>query len=163
FGTAQAPGTQTVLPEGAAERANNWPGFRGPWGNGVCAEKTLPLSWGPQENIAWKAALPGPGASSPVIWGEHVFVTCFTGTKAKEIVRHVLCFDRKTGQKHWQREFPAPLPENDYAAQVTQHGLTTSTPATDGKRLFVFFGRGGLHALDLDGKSLWHADLGDAI
>lgn len=163
FSTAQESRTQRAIAGVSAERVNTWPGFRGPWSNGICAEKTLPLNWGSKENIAWKAALPGPGASSPVIWGEQVFVTCFTGSTAKEIVRHVLSFDRKTGQKRWQREFPAPLPENDYKAQVLQHGLATSTPATDGKRLFVFFGRGGLHALELDGKTLWHVDLGDAI
>src|SRR5581483_4539947 len=144
-------------------RAADWPGFRGPFGNGVCEEKVFPLKWGPNENIAWKVKLPGPGSSSPVIWKDQVFVTAFTGKKATEIVRHVLCFDRKTGTKLWQRDYPAPLPENDYAAQVSQHGLTTSTPATDGQRLYVFFGRGGLHAFDLAGKLLWHADLGDGF
>jgi outer membrane protein assembly factor BamB len=141
--------------------AADWPAFRGPRGDGVAAEKTLPLKWGPKDNVAWKVALPGPGASSPVVWGDRVFVTAFTGTKASEVVRHVLCFDRKTGKKLWQKDFPAPLPENDYKAQVSQHGLTTATPATDGERLYVFFGRGGLHVLDLDGKSLWTADLGE--
>jgi outer membrane protein assembly factor BamB len=143
--------------------AADWPGFRGPHGNGVADEKSLPLTWGPKENVAWKAPLPGPGASSPVVSGDRVFVTAFSGVKASEIVRHVLCFDRKTGKKLWQKDYPAPLPENDYKAQVTQHGLTTSTPATDGKRLYVFFGRGGLHVLDLDGNPLWNADLGDGI
>lgn len=143
--------------------ADDWPAFRGPNGNGVSPEKSLPLAWGPEKNIAWKVKLPGPGASSPIVCGDRVFVTCFTGTKASEIVRHVLCVDRKTGNKRWHKEFPAPLPENDYKAQVAQHGLATSTPVTDGERLFVFFGRGGMQALDLDGKALWHADLGDGI
>src|SRR5581483_11658059 len=124
-------------------------------------DKAHPLKWGPKENIAWKVELPGPGASSPVVWRDRVFVTAFTGMKASEIVRHVLCFDRKTGKKLWQKDYPAPLPENDYQGQVTQHGMTTSTPATDGQRLYVYFGRGGLHVLDLDGKPLWNADLGD--
>ena len=141
----------------------NWPGFRGPFGNGVATETTFPLQWGPKKNIVWKAPLPGPGTSSPVIWGDHVFVTCFTGTKAKEIVRHVLCFDRKSGRKRWQKSFPAPLPENDYASQVKQHGLTSSTPVTDGKLLYVFFGRGGLYAFDFEGQKKWNVDLGEAI
>lgn len=145
----------------ASTTAADWPGFRGPHGNGVADEKTLPLRWGPDENVAWKVALPGPGASSPVVWGDRVFVTASTGVKASELVRHVLCFDRKTGKKLWQKSFPAPLPENDLKGQVTQHGFTTSTPATDGQRLYVSFGRGGLHVLDLDGKPLWHADLGE--
>jgi outer membrane protein assembly factor BamB len=145
----------------APAAAADWPCFRGPHGDGVADEQTIPLKWGPKDNIAWKVALPGPGASSPVVWGDRVFVTSFTGTKASEIVRQILCFDRKTGKKLWQKDYPAPLPENDYKAQVSQHGLATGTPATDGKRLYVYFGRGGLHVLDLDGKPLWNADLGD--
>jgi outer membrane protein assembly factor BamB len=151
----------TITCTATALTAGNWPGFRGPHGNGVADEKTFPLQWGPKENVAWKAPLPGPGGSSPVIWGDRVFVTAFTGTKAKEIVRHVLCFDRKSGQKLWQKDYPAPQPENDYQGQVAQHGMATSTPATDGKRLYVWFGRGGLHVLDLEGKPLWNADLGE--
>jgi outer membrane protein assembly factor BamB len=143
--------------------AGEWPCFRGPHGNGVADEKTFPLEWGPDKNVAWKVKLPGPGASSPVIWGERVFVTAFSGVKASEIVRHVLCFDRKTGNKLWQKDYPAPLPENDYKAQVSQHGMATSTPATDGKRLYLWFGRGGLHVLDLDGKPLWQAELGSDL
>jgi outer membrane protein assembly factor BamB len=143
--------------------ASDWPGFRGPFGNGVSPKTTLPLKWGPDENIAWKMKLPGPGASSPIVWQDQVFVTCFTGKKANELVRHVFAYDRKSGKERWHREFPAPLPENDYQGQVTQHGFTTSTPVTDGKRLFIYFGRGGVHALDLDGKDLWHTELGDAI
>ncbi len=150
-----------VLAFAAPALTANWPGFRGPHGNGAADEKTLPLQWGPKDNIAWKVALPGPGASSPIIWGDRVFVTAFTGTKASEIIRHILCFDRGTGKNLWQKSYPAPLPENDYAKQVVQHGLTTATPATDGQRLYVYFGRGGLHVLDLDGKPLWNADLGD--
>jgi outer membrane protein assembly factor BamB len=147
----------------AQTRAADWPGFRGPFGNGICEEKTFPLKWGPKENVAWKVQLPGPGASSPVIWKDQVFITCFTGKKAAELVRHVISFDRSSGKKLWQRDFPAPLPENDYVKQVMQHGFTTATPVTDGQRLFVFFGRGGVHALDLQGKSLWHVDVGDGF
>ena len=122
-----------VLLSGASwSAADDWPSFRGPFGNGTCIEQMFPLNWGAKENLAWKAPLPGPGTSSPIVCGERVFVTCFTGKKASEVVRHVLCFDRKTGQKRWQKSFPAPLPENDYKAQVSQHGLTTSTPVTDG-------------------------------
>lgn len=143
--------------------AGDWPRFRGPHGNGVADEKTLPLKWGPKDNLAWKVELPGPGASSPIVSGDRVFVTAFTGTKASEIVRHVLCFDRKSGKKLWQKDYPAPQPENDYKGQVSQHGMATATPATDGKRLYVFFGRGGLHVLDLDGNPQWKADLGDGL
>src|SRR5438132_897192 len=84
--------------------AADWPGFRGPRGDGVANDKTFPLHWGPKDNLAWKAALPGPGASSPIVSGDRVFVTAFSGTKASEIIRHILCFDRTTGKKLWQRD-----------------------------------------------------------
>src|SRR5262245_17492726 len=90
-----------------AAGADEWPGFRGPHGNGIADAKTLPLTWGPKENLAWKVKLPGPGASSPVVWGDRVFITAFTGTKASEIVRHVLCFDRTTGKPRWRKDYPA--------------------------------------------------------
>jgi outer membrane protein assembly factor BamB len=141
----------------------DWPGFRGPFGNGAARDEQLPLNWGPKDNLAWKVALPGPGASSPIVHGERVFVTSFTGVKAGEIVRQILCFERKTGRELWRKDYPAPLPENDYSAQVSQHGLSTATPATDGERLYIFFGRGGLHVLDLDGKPVWNADVGENL
>jgi len=143
-------------------RAENWPGFRGPRGDGISAEKDFPLKWGVKENIAWKVKLPGPGASSPIVWGNRLFLTCFTGKKAKEIVRHILCYDVKNGDLLWKKSYPAPLPENDYDSYVLQHGFTTSTPTTDGERLYVVFGRDGIRALDLDGKELWREMAGKA-
>src|SRR5262245_52026399 len=98
-----------------ALRAEDWPRFRGPRGDGTSGESTLPMKWGPQENIAWKVELPGPGSSSPIVLGPRVFVTCFTGKKAEEIVRHVMCFDRAGGKLRWQNSYPAPLPEMDYS------------------------------------------------
>src|SRR3954454_11659052 len=115
-----------------AAPGGEWPRFRGPHGNGVADETELPLQWSATDNLAWKVPLPGPGASSPVVSGDRVFVTAFTGMQASSIVRHVLCFDRVTGAKRWQKDYPAPLPENDYTKHLKQHGLTTSTPATDG-------------------------------
>src|SRR5579864_4729818 len=74
--------------------ADDWPRFRGPNGDGVSGESKVPLQWGPRDNIAWKVELPGHGSSSPIVVGERVLVTCFTGKKAEEIVRHVMCFER---------------------------------------------------------------------
>src|SRR5438094_9186268 len=82
--------------------AEDWPRFRGPRGNGTSAEADLPLKWGPKNNIAWKVELPGLGASSPIVMADRVFVTAFSGTTAKELVRHVLCFDRNTGKMLWK-------------------------------------------------------------
>src|SRR2546426_7367523 len=92
--------------------AEDWPRFRGPRGDGASTEAKLPLHWGAKENTAWKVELPGMGSSSPIVVGERVFVTCFSGTVAQEVVRHVLCFDRKTGKPLWKNSYPAPLPEN---------------------------------------------------
>jgi outer membrane protein assembly factor BamB len=142
--------------------AEDWPRFRGPRGNGVSGESTLPIKWGPKENIAWKVELPGPGSSSPIVLGDRVFVTCFTGKLAKDIVRHVMCFDR-AGKLLWKNSYPAPQPEMDYSGHLLQHGFTTSTPCTDGQRLYVYFGRDGVRALDLDGKLLWHESVGRII
>jgi outer membrane protein assembly factor BamB len=143
--------------------ADDWTRFRGPAGDGVSAESSLPLKWGPKENIAWKVELPGPGSSSPIVVGQRVLVTCFTGKKAEEIVRHVMCFDRAAGKLLWKNSYGAPTPEMDYAGHLLQHGFTTSTPITDGQRLYVHFGRDGVRAFDLDGKLLWHESVGRIV
>jgi outer membrane protein assembly factor BamB len=143
--------------------ADDWPGFRGPHGDGTSDERAVPQTWGPAENLAWKVELPGPGASSPVVLGRRVFLTCFTGTRAQDLVRHVLCFDRGRGTPLWKNSYPAPLPENDYAGQLRQHGFATSTPVTDGAALYVPFGRDGVRAFDLDGKLLWHEPVGHYV
>src|SRR5215468_2573770 len=88
-----------LLPAGAAD----WPQFRGPGGLGISQEKGLPESWDATKNLAWKAQLPGPGGSSPVVLGDRVFVTCYTGYgtgkggNPADLRRHLLCLDRKSG------------------------------------------------------------------
>ena len=148
-----------VLAGAAAARAD-WPAFRGPGHQGQAGPGDYVVRWGPEENVAWKAKLPGPGASSPVVQGERVFVTCFTGTKGPQIVRCLICFDRKTGKLLWEQKRPAPQPESDYAGQILQHGHATATPIVEGERIYVNFCRGGVFAFDLDGKELWHRELG---
>src|SRR5947209_8608311 len=88
--------------------ADNWPGWRGPRGDGHSAEKAAPLKWSRTENVRWKASLPGPGNSSPIVWGDRVFLTqaLDKGTR-----RAVLCFDRADGKLLWQRETPYTEPE----------------------------------------------------
>lgn len=141
-------------------RAEDWPRFRGPRGDGSSRETNVPLKWGPKENIAWKVELPGPGASSPIIIGRRVILSCFTGKRSAEMARLVLCYDRADGKLLWKRSYPAPLPENDYTGHLLQHGFATGTPVYDGTRLYVLFGRDGVRAFDLDGKLLWHASVG---
>jgi outer membrane protein assembly factor BamB len=143
--------------------AEDWPRFRGPRGDGTSGESVVPIKWGPSDNIAWKVELPGPGSSSPIVSGRRVIVTCFTGKVADDLVRHVICFDRTTGQELWKNSYKAPQPENDYTKHLLQHGFTTSTPITDGVRLYVHFGRDGIRAFDLDGKRLWHEYAGKIV
>jgi hypothetical protein len=146
----------------------DWPGFRGPRGDGVSPERGLPVRWGAEENVVWKTKLPGPGTSSPIAWGERVFVTCYSGygvSRGKDgdpaqLRRHLLCLDRKTGQTLWGKEVAAALPETKFNQYIAQHGYTSSTPATDGERVYVFFGRTGVLAFDFQGQQLWHTEVG---
>jgi hypothetical protein len=149
----------------------DWPAFRGPSNLGVSDEQGLPVKWTATDNVLWKVKLPGPGSSSPIIWGDKVFVTCWSGYgegkgkkgDVKDLRRHLLCLDRKTGMTLWQKDVAAKLPELEYKTQVTQHGYATSTPVTDGERVYVYFGRTGALAFDMDGKELWHSELGKAL
>jgi len=150
--------------------ADDWLRFRGPGGSGVSGDaEPLPTQWSPKANVAWKAALPGPGVSSPIIVDDRVFVTCYSGYglsrenpgDMKDLMRHVVCVDLQTGEKLWQDDVPAVLPEDPYAGiGVTAHGYASHTPVSDGQRLFVYFGKSGASAYDLDGKRLWATPIG---
>jgi outer membrane protein assembly factor BamB len=150
----------------------DWPSFRGLNGTGVSAERGLPIHWSATENARWKTKLPGPGASSPVIFKDRVFVTCYSGyglanqaadAKPTALRRHLLCLDRSTGRMLWQRDVPALQPEAKFSRQIGEHGYASSTPVTDGERVYVFFGRTGALAFDFEGKQLWHTELGKGL
>jgi outer membrane protein assembly factor BamB len=147
--------------------AADWPAFRGPQGSGVSDENGLPIRWSATENILWKKELPGPGASSPITVRNRVFITCYSGYGVgkggdqQQLRRHLLCLDMKTGEVVWQRDVAARLPETRYSRFIAEHGYASSTAATDGERVYVFFGRTGVLAFDLDGKQLWQAKVGD--
>lgn len=151
--------TGMLLAVTPATRAD-WPGFRGLGHQGHAGPGDYPERWGPNENLAWKVKLPGPGASSPVIHGDRVLITCFTGKKAQDLTRYLICFDKKTGKQLWEQKRPAPQPENDYSGHLLQHGFATGTPVVEGERVYVNFSRGGVFAFDLDGKQIWHRELG---
>jgi outer membrane protein assembly factor BamB len=146
----------------------DWPGFRGPNGQATSADRGLPLKWGPTENVVWKVKLPGPGASSPVVSGDRVFVTCYSGYGGApggqgdlaKLTRHLVCLDKNNGQIAWQKDVPAKVPDTDWSKMVREHGYATHTPVTDGERVYVFFGRTGVFAYDLTGKELWTKDVG---
>jgi outer membrane protein assembly factor BamB len=154
---------------GAPAKLSDWPSFRGPHGSGISEEKGLPAKWSDTENLVWKTDLPGPGASSPVVWGDKVLVTCYTGYgldqsnpgDQENLRRHLLCVDRKSGKVLWDKEVKAKLPEPRYAGFMANHGYASSTPATDGERIYVFYGKTGVFAYDFAGKELWQADVGD--
>lgn len=153
----------------------DWPGFRGPKGLGVSSESDVPDKWSAKENVAWKTKLPGNGTSSPVVWKERVYVTCYSdygliGSKFKgksgdvaKLRRHLVCVDKKTGNILWQKEVGTKLPENDFNQYIKEHGYASSTPVTDGERVYVFFGRTGVLAFDMDGKQLWHTEVGEYL
>ena len=150
--------------------ADDWPRFRGPDGQGVAADsESLPTAWSPNANLGWKTQLPGPGASSPIIIGGKAFITCYSGYgldqqspgEIENLNRHLLCADVKTGKILWQKDIKAALPEDPYSGVgVTAHGYASHTPVSDGKHVFAFLGKSGVYAYDMDGKEIWHADVG---
>jgi outer membrane protein assembly factor BamB len=152
----------------SSARAEDWPGFRGPKGSGVSEATGLPVTWSETENLAWKLELPGPGSSSPIVTGDRVFVTCYSGYGVdradpgdqEKLVRHLVCVNLSDGKLLWQKPVPATLPEDPYQAQLMEHGYASSTPATDGDRVFVFFGKSGVLAFDREGKQLWQKSVG---
>lgn len=149
----------------------DWQQFRGPGGQGTSTATDLPVQWSDTKNLIWKKRLPGPGTSSPVTVGNRIFLTCYTGYaldaarpgNMEDLRRHVLCLDRKDGHVLWTKEFKPVLPEHKYAGEGSYHGYSSSTPATDGERLYVFFGKSGVYCFDLDGNQLWHKTVGKGI
>jgi outer membrane protein assembly factor BamB len=148
------------IPFAAPLQATDWPQFRGPGGLGVSADRGVPMTWGPTENIVWKVALPGKGTSSPIVFGPRVIVTCYSGT-LDQVSRQVLCFNRADGKLLWSTDVPSKLPEGRISRG--DHGYASSTPATDGERIYAFFGKSGVFAFDLNGRQLWRADVGEQL
>ncbi len=151
--------------------AADWLRFRGPNGSGLAPDdKPVPVTWSATKNLKWQTALPGPGSSSPIVVGGRIFVTCWTGyaTEGQQstgdittLMRHLICVDRTTGKILWDRAVPAKQPEERYGGMFAQNGYASHTPVSDGKSVFAFFGKSGVHAFDLDGKPLWQAEVGD--
>ncbi len=149
----------------------DWPRFRGPNGSGISTEKkSLPTEWSDTKNRKWKAELPGPGNSSPIVVGDRVFVTCWTGYhdgsqdgSLEQLKRHLVCIDRKTGKTLWDESVDAVLPEDDFRGMFAENGYATHTPVSDGERVYAFFGKSGVHVYDMEGKHLWKADVGSDL
>ncbi|MDP7204525.1 MAG: PQQ-binding-like beta-propeller repeat protein, partial [Pirellulaceae bacterium] len=149
-------------------QAADWTGFRGPGGMGISTARNVPVSWSSSENIAWRTPLPGPGASTPITLGNRVFVTSYSGYgleagqgQQESLKRHLLCVNRTSGEVIWHKQLDPKLPEHNYQGEGAYHGYAASTPLTDGKNLFVFFGKSGVFCFDLDGNQLWQTSVGE--
>lgn len=136
-------------------QAADWPGFRGPQGNGISQEAKAPLEWSKTKNVKWSAALPQPGNGSPIVSGEFVFVTCAEDANGHK--RSLYCFDRKTGDKVWVQT--VAYDQDDPTHDTNKYG--GSTPAADGQRVVVWHSSAGLYCYDYAGKELWRKDLGE--
>lgn len=162
------PDTGRQLSVGLVTTQSNdidWPGFRGPGGMGISSATGLPQNWSMDENVKWKKELPGAGSSSPIVFGDHIYLTCYSGYlvpgesqgSLDNLKRHLVCLERNDGTILWDRTVKAELPEED---QIRDHGYAANTPAADSDRVYTFFGKSGVFAYDHAGKQLWHADVG---
>lgn len=159
---ARPSGTQPV----AQAPTTDWRGFRGTAARAT-AEAPAPTQWTDSKNLAWRLKLPGPGTSSPIIVGSHVFLTCWSGYgldakkpgDPKQLRRHLLKVDRDTGRLVWTRTLEPAETEDPFGGRMA-HGYASSTPVSDGRHIFVFFGKAGVFAYDLDGERVWHTSVG---
>jgi len=168
-----------VLSLGAAGATDNWPGFRGPDAGVAADDPALPDTWSETENIVWKTSIPGMGWSSPIVWGDHVFLTsAISAGKEAEPVKGlydpgdehgktraaadhrwaVYDIDFKTGKILWTRELQVGKPP---ILRHLKNSFASETPVTDGERIYAYFGTIGLlAAIDMSGKTVWTKELG---
>lgn len=162
------PATTTpvaVRPVKLAAKSNDWARFRGPSGMGLSDAEGLPTTWSADDNVAWKTPLPGPGASSPIVFGDHIYLTCYTGYfvpgeaegSLDRLKRHLIALNRKDGRIVWDKSVAAKLPEED---KIRDHGFAANSAAADADAVYVFFGKTGVFAFSHDGQQLWQADVG---
>src|SRR3954464_1319153 len=144
-----------------ATQASDWSRFRGPNGNAVSDEKGLPTKWSDSasDGLVWKVGLPGAGASSPVIAGDKVFVTCYKG-EPPMLERMLVCISRKDGKILWEKSVKGTQDEDRANPMLKTHGYASSTPATDGEGVYVLYGKSGVYGYDMDGNELWHQNVG---
>ncbi len=141
-----------------AAHGDNWPAWRGPYGNSACAESNVPLIWGEQRNRKFRTEIPGEGASSPVVWDDAIFVTSQDGESLL-----LLRINRADGAVVWQREVGRAKTPREASPGEQQfhesHNLASPTPTTDGEIVVAAFGNGLTAAYDFDGNQLWQRDL----
>lgn len=135
----------------AAAMADNWPAWRGAKNDGLTSETDCPLQWGAEQNVLWKVPVPGEGHSSPIVWEDRIFVTACV---PEDLTRRLCCFDRETGQQRWQQVVAKASIEEMHRDNTA----ASTTPATDGKHVFVSFcvdGHIQVSAYDFHGKPVW--------
>lgn len=133
-----------------ALEAATWPHWRGPFFNGASTATNLPASFSKTENVRWTADLPGPSAATPIVWGDHVFIS---STDDADQSLLALCFDRRTGKELWRHRVA------DRSRRDEMSNFASPSPVTDGQRVFFFYGDGNLLGFDLGGKLLWSRSL----
>lgn len=156
-----------ALLDSRANADNDWPQFRGPGGQGAADAKKLPVDWDGTRNLAWKTKMPGAGSSSPIVVGDRIYLTCYSGYgeadssgDLEDLTLHLVCLDRASGNSVWKKDIRPRMPESK---RVRDHGYAGPTPASDGKSIYVFFGKTGVFRFDLDGNQIWNTTVGDGL
>ena len=168
--------TLSIATAAAPAESQNWPSFRGPSARGVADGQDLPVSWDVQsgENVLWKTPIPGMGHSSPVVWGDRVFVTTAVAADEVGLVLgdkgrlqeargkgsqswRIYCLDRRNGEVLWWKELYSGEPRARRHVKASQ---ANPTPATDGEMVVAILGSQGMVALDMEGNERWRRDLG---
>ena len=141
----------------AEERARQWPSFRGHDGSGVAPTDDAPLTWDGTsgDHIVWKTRIPLPGASSPIVWGDRVFLTGATAEREE-----VYCLDAHTGAMLWKKPLVAVGSRGETVEPMEDTGYAAPTAATDGRNVFALFASGRVAAFDMDGEQVWLRSLG---
>lgn len=144
-----------------ADGAGHWPQWRGPLANGVAPAGDPPVEFGENQNIKWKTVLPGEGSSTPIVWGDRIFLLAAepsgAGQPQGSFDFNVVCVDRNTGGILWVRTARREVPHEGHHKD---HGYASHSPVTDGERLYVHYGSRGIHCFDLEGNRIWERDLG---
>lgn len=136
---------------------DNWPSWRGADGTGV-AQGNPPITWSETENVRWKVALPGHGASTPIIWEDKIFILTAVPEDGRRSQHHfkVLCLNRANGNVLWEHTAARAVPHEGHHPTS---GFAPFSPVTDGEHLWVSYGSWGLHCYTLDGERVWQAEL----
>lgn len=132
--------------------AENWPGWRGPAGNGISSEKNLPVEWSPTQNVAWKLALPGSAGASPVVWGDRIFLT-----SVNEAGDLLLIAVDTNGKQVWQKA----VSSGNKTARGDEGNSASPSPVTDGQHVWAFMGDGTLACYSMGGDEIWKTNLQD--